>query len=310
MKLEQWKKEAQAQLEQAGIEVSEANIEISFLLEHCLQLSRSQLLISGNQKLSQAHLLCLNQFVARRCQREPLAHLLGRWEFWGLPFKVTKETLIPRADTEILVEESLGFLKQILVDTPPVLLNDASASPTHWVCDVGTGTGCIGLSVASEYPQFGYYLCDISKPALSVAQQNYQTLLKQSYLSTQTHFQFHLASLLELFYRHPQSIRPSLIISNPPYIKRDDAHWLMPEVKNYDPKLALFDEAPDGLALTRQLIKQAYELLPLGGALMVEVGYDQTEKTEIAFIETGFVETNIRIDYGGQPRVVKGFKRK
>lgn len=299
MRIDHWRQTAQSKLECAGIESHEAHIELCFLIEASLGLSRSQQMLYPDRLVGPDSLQQLESYLVRRCNREPLAHLLGEWSFWGLDFKVTPHTLIPRSDTEVLVEEVLAFL-----DSP---FYQELESKNHWLCDVGTGTGCIGLALASERPQLNYYLLDICPKALAVAQENLSALLTQQQITAPTQIKLFASDLLGI-YQTEQLNPPQIIVSNPPYVKRSVQKALMPEVKDYDPDLALFDEAEDGLDLTRRLVAQAAALLPKHGAIFIEVGFDQTELTKFILEKYGFVQVKMRSDYGGNPRVVSGIK--
>ena len=299
MRIDHWRQTAQIKLEHAGIESHEAHIELCFLIEACLGLSRSQQMIYPDRLVESTSLQKLENYLIRRCNREPLAHLLGEWSFWGLDFKVTPNTLIPRSDTEVLVEEVLAFLESSFYQNLEL--------KTHWLCDVGTGTGCVGLALASEQPTLNYHLLDICPKALDVAQENLTSLRTQQQITAHTQVELFVSDLLDV-YRTDQLKIPQIIVSNPPYVKRSVQETLMPEVKDYDPDLALFDEAEDGLDLTRQLVAQAAVLLPRHGAIFIEVGFDQTELTELILEKYGFAQIKTRSDYGGNPRVVSGIK--
>ncbi len=298
MKIEQWRSSAFERFKKAGIEVSETRLEITFIIEAVMGLNRSQQMLYPQQGIEPSQLQQLENMVSRRCQREPLAHILGEWSFWGLDFKVSPDTLIPRADTEVLVEEVLTYLETVNID---------HKAQDFWLCDVGTGTGCIALALASEKKDLSYQLLDISEQALLIAQENTRNLYQKHELAKHTQICFAHSDLLSI-YDDQQLPRPQVIVSNPPYVKRAIQESLMPEVKFFDPDLALFDEAKDGLDLTRRLIQQATNILPPKGALFIEVGFDQTEKTEQLFKEYLFKQVKTRKDYGGNPRVVSGIK--
>lgn len=299
MKLKNWSTIAKQRLESHGIEQSEARLEVIIIIEELLGLTRAQQLIHTHRVFTQEEVLNLNHVIDRRCHREPLAHILGSTEFWGLNLKVTPDTLIPRADTEVLVEEVLKWIERntLLID---------SETPI-WLCDVGTGTGCISIALASEKPQLAYHLIDCSIPALHIAQSNWQTLCEKDVLNSKTLVQFSSSDLLGI-YQKSDLVQPSIIVSNPPYIKYSDRQKLMPEVGLFDPAISLFDEGIDGLNLTRRLIRQAMTLLPSQGALFLEVGFDQTQLTQKVLDDVGFINIQIRVDYGGNPRVVIGIK--
>lgn len=293
-RFQDWRDDAKSTLQKEGIEPSEVEVELNAMAQFVLGLTRSQLITRRDALLTNEQLSVLAQMIKRRSQREPLSHILGEWEFWSLPFKVTSDTLTPRADTEVLIEEALKWLSH----TP---LNKLGGT----VIDVGTGTGCIGLSIASERPDLSYDLIDLCPQALQVAQENANALRAAGMIKSSTHLTFTLSDLLTSSVLHRDLI---MIVSNPPYIRRDVQSTLMPEVKHYEPDLSLFGEDLDGLGTVRRLISQASTLLPKHGALFLEVGFDQTEATADFFRQSNFEYVQMRRDYGGNPRVVWGIK--
>ncbi len=261
----------------AGKAIDNPRLDAELLLAHVLKLDRVGLYLNFERPLIAAELDVIRPLVKRRGQREPLQYLLGSTEFWSLAFEVTPAVLIPRADTEILVEEALSH-----------------AEPAGQLLDVGTGSGAIAISIASELPDWQVSALDISVEALRVAQRNAQKHDLAGRL------QFLHADLAEL----PQQ-QYDLIVSNPPYIAQAEWDSLMPEVRCFEPQSALLAEK-DGLDCYHKLAAQAPTRLTPGGWLLVEIGYQQAAAVQQLFSAVGLQEVFVRDDYAGQPRVVGG----
>lgn len=247
------------------------------LLAQVLKLDRVGLYLNYDRPLVATELDTIRPLVKRRGQREPLQYLLGVTEFWSLEFKVTPAVLIPRADTEILVEEAL-----------------ARAGSTGQLLDVGTGSGAIVISLASELQNWQMTGLDISGAALKIALEN----VEKNQVEQQVQLvQGDLAELPAQQY--------DLIVSNPPYIASQKWDKLMPEVRCFEPQLALLAEN-DGLDCYQKLVVQAPDRLTPNGWLLVEIGYKQADVVEKLFADVGLVDLFVRNDYSGQPRVVGG----
>jgi len=247
------------------------------LLAHVLKLDRVGLYFNYDRPLVAAELDTIRPLVKRRGQREPLQYLIGLTEFWSLEFKVTPDVLIPRADTEILVEEAL-----------------TRAGSEGQLLDVGTGSGAIVISLATERPGWQMTGLDISSAALGIAREN----VEKNRLENQVQLiQGDLAELPAQQY--------DLIVSNPPYIAREEWDELMPEVRCFEPQLALLAEN-DGLECYQLLAAQASSRLKSNGWLLVEIGYKQADAVKKLFADVGLVDLFVRKDYSGQPRVVGG----
>lgn len=257
--------------------IDNPRLDAELLLAHVLELDRVGLYLNFERPLTATELDTIRPLVKRRGQREPLQYLIGSTGFWSLEFDVTPAVLIPRADTEILVEEALSHV----------------AESGH-LLDVGTGSGAIAISLASELPGWQVSALDISIEALKVAQQNAQ----KNNLAERV--QFLHADLAEL----PQQ-QYDLIVSNPPYIAQAEWESLMPEVRCYEPQTALLAE-DNGLACYQKLVAQTASRLNPGGWLLVEIGYQQAEAVQQLFADAGLEEIFVRDDYAGQPRVVGG----
>ena len=261
----------------AGKAIDNPRLDAELLLAHVLKLDRVGLYLNFERPLIAAELDVIRPLVKRRGQREPLQYLLGSTEFWLLEFEVTPAVLIPRSDTEILVEEALSH-----------------AESAGQLLDVGTGSGAIAISLASELLDWQVTALDISAEALQVAQRNAQKH------NVAERLQFLHADLAEL----PQQ-QYDLIVSNPPYIAQAEWDSLMPEVRCFEPQTALLAEK-DGLDCYQKLAAQAPTRLSPGGWLLVEIGYQQAAAVQQLFAAVGLQEIFVRDDYAGQPRVVGG----
>ena len=257
--------------------VDNPRLDAERLLAHVLKLDQIGLYLNYDRPLIATELDAIRPLVKRRGQREPLQYLLGLTEFWSLEFKVTPAVLIPRADTEILVEEAL-----------------ARAGSEGQLLDVGTGSGAIVISLASELPNWQMTGLDISGAALEIAQEN----VEKNRVADQV--QLVQGGLAEL-----PAQQYDLIVSNPPYIAREEWDELMPEVRCFEPQLALLADN-DGLACYQQLAAQVPSRLKPNGWLLVEIGYQQAEAVEEIFADSGLVDLFVRKDYSNQPRVVGG----
>ena len=257
--------------------IANPRLDAQLLLAHLLQLDRVGLYLNFDRPLSGEELDRIRPLVKRRGQREPLQYLLGRCEFWSLEFEVNPAVLVPRADTEVLVEEVL-----------------ARAGEQGCLLDVGTGSGAIVVSLATELPQWRLVGFDISPAALTVAARN---ALRHGVAERVRMLQGDLVRLPDEHY--------DLVVSNPPYVAADEWDGLMPEVRCYEPRAALLAEE-HGLACYRHLAAQVKTRLKPGGWLLVEIGHRQGEAVRQLFIDAGLTETFIRNDYSDQPRVVGG----
>jgi release factor glutamine methyltransferase len=208
--------------------------------------------------------------VDRRCRREPIAYILGEREFWGLPFEVTPDVLIPRPETELIVEEALELFPA--GHTPGVIL------------DVGTGSGCLAVALALEFPEARVIATDISEAALGVARRNAATN------GVADRIDFRAGDLLE-----PVTETADLIVSNPPYVASGDAPGLVPEVREHEPHIALF-AGTDGLSLFAKLFPSAARRLSPAGRLIVEVGYDQDDRVAAMAAKYGLTLSHVRQD--------------
>ena len=258
-----------------GIEGGRLDAEL--LLSDTLQLDRVGLYLNYDRPLSAMELETFRAMVARRAKREPLQYIRGQAEFWSLPFTVNPAVLIPRPDTEVLVEEALQRL-----------------SGPGRILDVGTGSGAIAIAIAHERPEARVEAVDLSPSALAVARGN-----------AEANGVAERVTLSQGDLRQLQGAGYDLVVSNPPYIPSADLAALMPEVREFEPLLAL-DGGADGLSAYRLLAAQARALLKPGGWLLLEVGIGQAEAVTELLRAAGLVEIFTRADYAGVARVVGG----
>jgi len=230
--------------------------------------------------------------IARRAAGEPVQYLTGKQEFWGLEFKVTPAVLIPRPETEHVIEVALarlgprGFRIHLDTGAPREKLR---------VADVGTGSGCLAVALAYELPHADVFATDISEPALEIAREN------TARHNVTDRVNFMNANLLEPFLSSTQ--RFDLIVSNPPYVARAAAAELQPEVRDHEPHAALFG-GPSGVEIYARLIEQAGSLLRTGGLLVLELGYNSADHVRsILTRENGWTNVGFTKDLAGIPRV-------
>jgi len=264
-------------LQQKGVDSPRLDAEL--LLAEVLQLDRVGLYLNYDRPLQAEELAAYRERVRRRAGREPLQYILGHCEFWSLPLTVSPAVLVPRADTEVLVEEALKRCPE-----------------RGRVLDVGTGSGAIALALASEKPQLQVAGLDASDAALAVARENAAALGLAGRVAM---VQGDLFALPDGPWE--------LLVSNPPYIPTAELAGLMPEVRDFEPRGAL-DGGADGLDCYRALAGQAATLLVPGGWLLVEVGQGQADAVAALFAAAGLMEIAVRNDYAGIPRVVSARK--
>jgi len=262
--------------------VAEARIEVQMLLQQALDVPRAWLLAHPEQMLEASQQAAYNAMLQRRLQGEPVAHILGEREFFGLRFKVTSATLIPRPDTELLVELALQrFLSQGMFR----------------VLDLGTGTGAIALSIAHARPYAEVVAVDASEAALAVAHENAQRLAIRNVSLVQSDWFAALGTQ-----------RFDLIVSNPPYIAVGDKHLSQGDVR-FEPMSALAS-GPDGLDDIRRIIAQAHNFLERDGWLMLEHGYDQAQQARDLLQQYGYGDVFSARDIAGIERVSGGISSK
>jgi release factor glutamine methyltransferase len=262
-----------AYFKKRGIENPRLNAE--HLLSHTLGRTRMELYLEFERTLGEAELAPLRELVRRRGEGEPLQHLLGTVEFCGHTFLCDKRALVPRPETEQLVE-------LLIADLGPRIAHSR-------IVDIGTGSGVIALSLAKEFPESEIFATDVSEDALAIAREN------SARLGLSGHVQFRKSDLLENL-----DERFDLIVANLPYIATQDRHTLSREVL-HDPEVALFAGA-HGDEFMRELIEQAPPRLHPGGMLALEIGFDHSEALLSALAEKNYRDICSKNDYSGVTR--------
>ncbi|MDO8312779.1 MAG: peptide chain release factor N(5)-glutamine methyltransferase [Sideroxyarcus sp.] len=261
-----------------ALTADEARIEVQMLLQHVLKVSRAYLLAHPEQVLDITQVAAYGELLQRRLQGEPIAHILGEREFFGLNFKVASATLIPRPDTELLVELALRRIPQC----------EAAR-----ILDLGTGSGAIALSIAHARPDAEVTAVDVSQDALEVAWENVQRLNTGN-----------VRLLCSDWFSALVSERFDLIVANPPYIAAGDAHLMQGDLR-FEPLTALASGA-DGLDDIRRIISEAPKYLTANGWLLLEHGYDQAGVVRTLLQENGFDAVFSEKDIAGIERVSGG----
>jgi release factor glutamine methyltransferase len=268
---------ARARLEAAGIPPVDAAFDVEVLARHVLDWDRASLIARSRDAEPDGFPAGLDVLLARREALEPVAYIVGSREFWGLDFDVTRDVLIPRPETEIIVEEALAFARE---------------QPCRHVVDVGTGSGCLAVSIAHESPQIRVTAIDTSDAALAVARRN---AARHGVLQRVT---FRQGDLL-----HGLTESADLIVANPPYVPDADVAHLQEDVVRYEPHEALFG-GPTGLEIVERLFKQAPHHLAQNGRLIVEFGFGQSEPVKRLAESAGWQVVGIRGDLQSIPRTI------
>jgi len=272
-------------LAQSGIE--SPRLESEVLLAGGLRASREDLYRDPDRELAEEEIVLSKSFVERRFLREPVAYILGRREFWGFEFQVTPDVLVPRGETEILIERFLQWVRA-----------EAFSEPIQ-ILDMGTGSGNIAIVAAKELPQVRVTAVDISPSALAIAEANAWVhevadrirFIEGDLFACDLNTSFHA------------------ILSNPPYIDEERMDSLMPDVKNYEPEKALFG-GRDGLSYYKRILPEAWNHLADNGVLFLEIGNGQV-KDVLSLIENhgGYHAPEVTLDYMGMERVVSARKK-
>ena len=314
-------------LAEAGVEEEEAALEVRLLLQESFSLNTASYLLRKQESLCKADrekveaagieqteiwgkLHSFFENFEKRRRRIPLAQILGRQSFYGLDFYVNEDVLIPRADTECLVdlvlEDYADLAKQagktcaekrnsehVSNKHEDNVENEANSSSLN-ILDLCTGSGCIGISVAKHLPYQELLLLDLSEKALAVAKKNAEKHLGENVTLLQSDL---LTGV--------QGKKFSLLLSNPPYIVSRVIPGLEREVSEYEPKMAL-DGGEDGLVFYRRIAKEAKAVLLPGARLYLEIGYDQGESVKDIFQKEGYEAVEVFPDLSGNPRVLRG----
>ena len=250
-----------------SVKIRSHKLDTEILLSKTLGKKREDVLINLNQKINKQQILEFKAYINRRFLSEPIAYILKEKEFWSKVFNVNKSTLIPRPETELMVEQLVKIYKEKSI----------------FILDIGTGSGCILISLLSELTKsFGIGL-DISKKALLVAEQN-----------AQKHNLEHSIKFYKRSFEQIENYKFDLIVSNPPYIQSKELKNLNDDIKKYEPKIAL-DGGNDGLDVIKKVIFKAKDILKLNGLLAIEIGNEQFKKVSKILTENNFrIEYNIK----------------
>ena len=270
-----------ASKELKSISVSNPILDSEILLSNALKISREKMLLNLNKKITQSEIDKFNKLLIKRKKKEPIAYIFGSKEFWKTTFVINQSVLIPRPETELLVEQSLKYLKK---------------NRDYKVLDIGTGSGCILISILKERTKCKGIGIDFSKEAIKVAKIN----AKMQQLENRIKFVY---SDVDKFL----SNKYDLVVSNPPYIKKCEITKLDGDVKNYEPFVAL-NGGSDGLLETRRVIKASSRLLKNRGKLILEIGYDQLQEIKKMLEYNKFYINNVSRDLAGRNRCVTSTK--
>ena len=251
-------------------------LDSELLLSKVLKKKREELLTNLSQKINKKKILSFNKLIKRRSLREPLAYIIKEKEFWSKMFEVDKNTLIPRPETELMVEQILKIYKNKKI----------------FILDIGTGTGCILISLLSELKSSYGLGIDISKKALYLAKKN---AIK--------HLVNNKISFLKRSFKDLYNYKFDLIVSNPPYITSNEMRSLDDDIKKYEPKIAL-DGGNDGLDVIKKVIYKAKYILKFDGRLALEIGNEQYKKVSKLLLKNNFkIELNVK-DYKDNTRSI------
>lgn len=269
-----------AYLEKKGVESPRTNAEL--LLAEILKCKRLELYLSFDKPLKEDELSVYREFIRKRGLRIPLQYILGFVDFYGYKFSVDENVLIPRPETELLVEK---------------IIEDYSKKSNIKILDIGSGSGNISIVLANKISQSIVMGIDISEEAIRIAEKNKKTLMEKDNLSFMK---------ADVFNNDIKSLgKFDIIVSNPPYISLNDFNDLEPELKNYEPRISLTDES-DGLSFYKKIISISKDILNINGRIYFEVGKDQYNFICELMLANGFSNISVTKDYAGIERIVSG----
>ncbi len=261
---------------------SAPRLEAELLLARVLGCTRLRLYVDWNKMLEKPELAALRALVARRAQHEPVAYILGEREFWSLPFKVNPSVLIPRQETEHVVEAVLDAVARMSLASPRI-------------ADIGTGSGIIACALAKSLPTSTIWASDISQAALAVAEENARTL---GFAERIRFVQGDMTAPV-------RSGGPfDVLAANPPYVTPEEWDVLPEDVRKYEPEIALRDAGPGGLGAVERLLVEGREVLARPGVVVCEIGHRQGDGARALATGAGYRDVTVKKDLAGRPRVV------
>ncbi len=262
--------------------IENPRLDAELLVAHALEIDRMRVILDANRPLEGAELVQLRDLVKRRRAFEPIAYLRGYREFYGLTFRVDKRVLVPRPDTETLVDAALA--------------RSTHVSMSMRQLDLCTGSGCVAIAMARQRPTAMVFASDVSADALAVARENALRLGA-----------YNVALVASDLFAAFAGKRFDVITANPPYIATPEIATLMPDVRDHEPRLAL-DGGADGLDLVRRIVAAAPDHLERGGVLAMEIGAGEAPATVALFEARGFVDVRVHRDIARIERVVSGVR--
>ena len=280
-----WSRDAASRLERQGWLPEDARRDVSVIARQTLGWDQGDWILEQHSPLAAADVTRLDARIDRRATHEPVAYITGEREFFGRPFHVTPAVLIPRPETELLIETAGEILSTSL-----------AGQPVPHVVDVGTGSGCVAVTLALEHPRLRVSATDISGAALAIATGN---VTRHGVSDRVVCLEMDLVGGL---------VDVDLIVSNPPYVAERDRRHLAQDVERFEPGTALFG-GPDGLDVIRRLLTSARRSLKPGGAIVFEIGSDQEDAVQALVAAGDLVWSGTRRDLAGHPRVVIAHRR-
>lgn len=269
--------------------IDDAEIDAEALLTFAIGCDRATLFARWREKLEASQWALYRQLIERRARREPVAYIVGSKEFMSLEFEVTPDVLIPRPETELLAEFAIRFLNEN---------TQADPTATPIVIDIGTGSGCLAVTIAKTVPQAVVYTSDVSETALTVAERN------ATRHGGGERVRFRCGDLFEAFANDDLHGKVHLIVSNPPYVSRSELAELQPEIIKFEPEIAYLG-GDDGLSFHRKLVNGAAPFLAGSGVLAFEIGFGQAEEVWKMVASDGRYDlVDTLIDYAQIERVI------
>jgi len=256
----------------------EAALESKFILEYVLKMKHASLISNQHNNINQKDINNIYRIISERITYKPLAYILGEWSFYGLKFLISTDTLIPRQDTELIID---------------LIHKQFSENQKLMILDLGTGSGIIGITLAKIFPKAKVLISDISLKALEISKKNI------SYHSLKN-----IQIIQSNWMKNIPSKKFDIIVSNPPYINENDKHLIASEL-SYEPKISLFSKE-DGYADIAQIIHQSPKFLTQNGVLYLEHGFDQSEKIKHLLSENRFINIKQYYDLNKIIRVTSG----